>query len=435
MIRYKIITIFFLLFVFTFGSRIMLHMGDWLGRVTVRRLVLFSEKDVQAEPVEISKNEINTENNPLQNTATPPAEHLNIAKRAIHRIETEFSDEFPKKMRFVEIYGAFQRLLDKKTVEDVDKGRAITKESHHFLHFPYSSNRYDKKNSPAKLVIGFNHFLNQLNMPLLYVQVPHRINPQSNDLPYEMVDYENPATDDLRQQLESNGIATLDLREEIFKDNLDWDTLFFRTDHHWRIETAFWAHCKVIEKLNSQFHCGLDSDNYYRDIQNYERIESKNPFLGSQGKRVGRYYAGVDDFSYLLPKFETNLRVKITKRNAEEELNGSFQDTIFKKKFIESTDVAENQYAVYFGGNYPKIEIINSQGKGSILIIQNSHGRPFSAFMTQYFQITVIVDLRHFQGSLRDFISKNSFDVVLIIYDSVTIMGTDPKMMFDRLQE
>ena len=43
------------------------------------------------------------------------------------------------------------------------------------------------------------------------------------------------------------------------------------------------------------------------DIKNYEVNTYRNWFLGSIGKRVGIYYAGIDDIDLIYPKFDTLL--------------------------------------------------------------------------------------------------------------------------------
>jgi hypothetical protein len=56
------------------------------------------------------------------------------------------------------IYGVFQLLLERKTVDDVDKDRSITKDSRGFLHFAFYNLPFDA-NSSAKSVIDFRQFL------------------------------------------------------------------------------------------------------------------------------------------------------------------------------------------------------------------------------------------------------------------------------------
>ena len=93
-----------------------------------------------------------------------------------------------------------------------------------------------------------------------------------------------------------------------------------------------------------------------------------------------------------------------------------------------------NRYAVYFGKDYPLVQIVNAQGKGRVLVIQDSHGLPFSAFLALSVMELDIVDLRHFIGSLREFVSQKDYDLILILYGPI-IFDSRFKHLADRLYE
>ena len=82
---------------------------------------------------------------------------------------------------------------------------------------------------------------------------------------------------------------------------------YFVTDHHWKIKTAFEAVNHISEILNNKYHFNIDS--FYTDINHYHIISQKNAYLGSIGKRNGRFYGGVDDFEYILPNLKPNYQL------------------------------------------------------------------------------------------------------------------------------
>lgn len=52
---------------------------------------------------------------------------------------------------------------------------------------------------------------------------------------------------------------------------------------------------------------GFSFDPALTDESRYEKTVYERFFLGSQGKRVGTLYGGVDDFTVYTPKFDTDL--------------------------------------------------------------------------------------------------------------------------------
>ena len=79
----------------------------------------------------------------------------------------------------------------------------------------------------------------------------------------------------------------------------------------------------------------------------------------------------------------------------------------------------QNKYACYFGGDFPEIiiqnENINSNKR--VLIIQDSYGLPFSAFMSLRVKELKMIDLRHFEKSEIEEIKEFNPDVVIMMYN------------------
>ncbi len=82
---------------------------------------------------------------------------------------------------------------------------------------------------------------------------------------------------------------------------------------------------------------------------------------------------------------------------------GSFEETIVREDLIKAKDIRANRYAVYSGGDWPLVSITNKKvDEGKVLIIQDSFGLPFSAFMSFNFRQTDIIDLRYFKSESID---------------------------------
>ena len=79
----------------------------------------------------------------------------------------------------------------------------------------------------------------------------------------------------------------------------------------------------------------------------------------------------------------------------------------------------KNKYACYFGGDFPEIIIQNEKSLSDkkVLVVQDSYGLPFSAFMSLRIKELRMIDLRHFEGNEIDYMREYNPDVVIMMYN------------------
>ena len=322
--------------------------------------------------------------------------------------EKVFNEKILLKNNYIDLYGLTQNIIQKKYIQDgIDRTKDVIKTNENMLTFIQKKEDMLPK---AKNIIDLNEKLKEYNIPLIYIQAPYKVR-KNEDLPVGVVDYANENADELLERLQNDNVNTLDLREKFKDKNIKSE--YFITDHHWKIKTAFEATNYITEMLNEKNKFNIDS--FYTDINNYEIVMKEKLFLGSIGKRVGKYYNGTDDFEYIIPKFETNL--KVTKNGIEKE--GKFKDTIIEKELIENDDIQTNRYACYFGGDYSEVRIENENilSDKKVLVIQDSYGLPLSAFLSLRVKELRTIDLRHFEGKEIDYIKEYNPDIVLMMYN------------------
>ncbi len=319
----------------------------------------------------------------------------------------------PFRHEFINVFGAAQNALQRKYIEDPGK-QTVVKLNNDYLTF------IDERPADPQVIknlLKFNRYLKNLGIPLLYVQAPYKINKYDPQLPAGVIEYGNQNADETLAALSKAGIDVLDLRTKINDSNLDHYSLFFKTDHHWLPEAGLWAFGQVGERLNKRYDFQIPKK--YFDANNYEYRTYEDWFLGSIGKRMGVYYGGVDDFTIITPKFETNLTFHIPKFKVLRE--GSFEKTVFNFDKLEKDYFTANVYATYTGGDPPLNTIFNNQfpqGK-SALLLRDSFACPFSPFLALGCSRLDVVDLRRFKSSLLNYIEKIQPDVVIIMYNAV----------------
>lgn len=373
-----------------------------------------------ANDAEIQKN--NSKEQPDKNAAgTKTGSVLSFVDKVITSVETRYDNNIFLRNDLIEMNGGVQLLMNKKIVEDIIKENTVFKMKNGKLTFLYE--RVDVSQQLSQLK-DLYRFIQARNMKMLYVQAPFKVNQLDNQLPYNLEDGTNKNADSLLEGMKSLGIPYLDLRNNIITDELDYDDLFYSTDHHWKIETAFWAYQTAFRFMSDTYE--FDFNRQIIEPSDLKKTELPKSFLGSQGKRVGKIYGGVDNFTFFVPNIETHFNVKIINDDGsiKSETVGEFNDTVIKKNPVQSNAPIEtNRYAAYIGGDYPLTKIINyNQTNGKLLIIQDSFGLPFSSFMSLNFKETDMIDLRHFKrSSLMEYLESNQYDLVLFLYNPSTI--------------
>lgn len=326
------------------------------------------------------------------------------------KAETIFNDQIYGKDEFVDIYGLTQRVLLKNYIEDSNEPtRDVVKLTNNMLTF---LQKKEDMITRANHITELEKSIKEEGIPFIYIQAPYKIRDNA-ELPTGVIDYANENANILLDNLKEQQVTTIDLRE-YFKE-MPIEEEYFVTDHHWKIETAFEAVNYITEILNNDYDFHIDS--FYTDIHNYKKISQKNGYLGSIGKRNGRFYAGLDDFEYIVPNFETQLLVN----KSGEIKNGSFEDTIIVKDLL-GEDILLNKYACYFGGDFPEIRIQNeaSMSDKKVLVIQDSYGLPFSSFLSLRVKELRTIDLRHFEGKEIEYIKQYKPDIVFMLYNPST---------------
>ncbi len=332
----------------------------------------------------------------------------------IDRWEADAASELLYKEELVELDGLAARVFDKHFVRDTDYSYSVVKDNHGWLQFITFAAK------PRPIVQNIAEY-QALGYPLVYVQPPTKFIEGYTEFPATLHDQTAANAAQTKDLLLAAGVPYFDLREQAEAQQLDKEQLFYRTDHHWRVETAFWAAGQTVAYLNEQLDFNIDADGFYRDIENWEQTTWQQNFLGSQGRRVGRLYGGLDDFTLLTPAFETDLQVVIDDYDGKRQFTkeGSFNDVLLDWDMLNDEDVYTNRYGAYWGADYPIVLADNCQNEEgpTVLIVKDSYSLPYGAFLATMVDKLYMVDLRYYDlANLAGYIDEIQPDVILIMY-------------------
>ena len=318
---------------------------------------------------------------------------------------------------FVNVNGLYQNLMQRNYMYDADPENDTIKTSKGQLASVSSSTSKKKMREAASKLGETKDKLEALGIPLLYIQSPGKFG-FSEEGP--MPGIENNTYGKLNYFL-----AELDKANVDYVDTRDWlsetgTDSFYNTDHHWTTEACLDIAIRAGKLMNSDYGCHIDEAAL--DVSNYDFDTHKDAFLGAEGRRTGRYYAGLDDFTVITPAFDTDFHVEIeSKETGHSERDGSFEDAIMDStKDTEHYSFDDSAYYAYWGGDYGRAEAVNNKidDDSSIVVIKDSYGIPASAFLTAMFHKVNVIDLRYYESDTKimDVIKDADPDLVMFIY-------------------
>ena len=340
-------------------------------------------------------------------------------------VEEEYNQNFSAKYHFINLNGAYQKLMGAKVVNErylLDNG-----------HLTYVIGEYDMEGI-ARNTVDFRNALSALDIPMFYVNAPFKIHRTHKQLPKNAQDYSNENADCFLACLREENVPVLDLRERIDAESLDHYGMFYKSDHHWTTEAALWAAGEITEYLsgwdpNYAVPQGiLDPSGYTYEV--YEDI-----FLGSAGKRVGGLYSGMDDYTVITPAYDTAFT--FSAENGAIIREGSFSDAFLIRENLYPEDpLSSNVYQTYCGNGYGQMRILNHSADAcspkKILLIRDSFSDVLAPFLSLGYTRLDVLDLRSFHGDVLDYVRQTAPDAVLVVYNPGAYENNN-LVMFDFL--
>ena len=336
----------------------------------------------------------------------------------IDQSETTANSALDQGHFFIQLYGGLQDLLGRTYVEDADPRYSVVKLSDGTLTF-VNSEPMDVTGH-GRSVARLADVLEDRDIPLFYVQAPQKLQAEDPRLPHGVEDYGDSYADQLLAVLEENEVASLDLRETFAATGRPWSSFFFDTDHHWTPEAAFLAYQAISQVLSEDY--GFQIDPAWTDPGSYTRTTYSDYFLGSQGKRVGTLYGGVDDIELWAPTFKTQFTYSIPIYDMER--TGPFEESLLFPERIEEVDYFNgNPYTLYAGGDYPMARIYNEENTGGkrILLLRDSYACALTPFLALDCGELITIDLRYFRDDLLTYVDWLDPDLVMVMYTAGSV--------------
>ena len=331
--------------------------------------------------------------------------------------ETAVNQDLDRDHLFIQLYGGIQRLTGRRMVEDAVDENTVVKLSTGALTFVKPDSTAQpaegvEDNAAATAQLG--RALADRGIPYLFVLGPQKVQRGEDLLPVGMAENGNTTADAFLAELERQGTAALDLRP-LFESNGIYPGWFFQTDHHWKPAAAFFAWQNLAQVLDHNY--GFITPAALTDPANWSTTVLEDFFLGSQGKRVGSLYAGVDDFTLYTPNFDTNLTYE--SQDGGFSRTGPFNQSVCFPERVEEMDwFNANPYTYYSGGDYGMATMTNHNNPDGprVVLLRESFSCALAPFLALSCSELTTIDLRYFQGDLLDTIQGLEPDLVMSFY-------------------
>ncbi len=261
--------------------------------------------------------------------------------------------------------------------------------------------------------IELNEFLSERDIPFVYTLAPSKASFYDAEFApgYSSNSWKN--LDTVLDALNEAGVQTIDIDAWCEENGWTMEDTFFKTDHHWLPQTAMQAARLTMETLSEQGLAYYDRDKL--DEENWDITILEDWFLGSDGKRTGVAYAGVDDFPVYLPDFPTGYDYAFVRSGTT---NWTYLGIPVEFAYLDRIDYFNDEvYGFYLVGNYPIRRITNSEAENDlrVMVIGDSYSRPYEYFLSTQFKELYDIDPRYYtDGSLAEFIVELQPDIVLM---------------------
>lgn len=315
------------------------------------------------------------------------------------------SNNFFRKNDFLNLNGAFARLTGRRVLNTIVRLNNGTLSS------------AEPKRDMTSLVnglTGFSDYLNERDIPFLYVQMPSKESLDGQSFPVGVESYGNENADKLLSLLSAENVETLDMRPLVSQTQEMVEQYFYWTDHHWNGDGAFVGFQELISYLHERFPEG-NIDLTYAQADQWERHEIDDWFLGSHGIRVGTYFGGTDSFIWYTPKFETEISCAIPDRS--QFYRGDFTAANIRSKYInEKLFFDDLAYRAYLGGDFPLMyhRNLNAPSPLKVLVIKDSYILPVQSMLSTVFQEIDMIDPRYFsECTIAEYVERTEPDIVI----------------------
>lgn len=330
-----------------------------------------------------------SENRMLQKLPKFSLEKL-LKKDLTSKYENYICDQFTFRDYFIGIKSTSERIMGKKENNDVYLG----KDNLLLQKFKKPTDTDFKEKINA--INSFASSTPNLNKYLMIVPTATKI--LEDKLPlYAPIEDELKYINQTKNKLDKK-INFVSVYDELYSKKNEY--IFYKTDHHWTTDGAYYAYKKLIKEMGFTPH----SKNYF----NVKKVTDN--FYGSLYSKGGFRNLSPDSINLYVPKVDE--KITVTYSDKATATNSLYDMNSLNKK---------DKYTVFFGGNHSLIRIsTNIKNNKKLLVVKDSYANCFIPFLTGHYNEIYVVDLRYYNDNIKDLIKSNNINDMLVLYNATS---------------
>jgi hypothetical protein len=138
--------------------------------------------------------------------------------------------------------------------------------------------------------------------------------------------------------------------------------------------------------------------------------------LGSHGKRVGRFFGGVDDLVLYTPRQSIETTLSVPHKGIVR--TGDFADVLLCTEYLDTPNYfSDDTYCVYLGGNYPLTlhETPSATGGAHVLLVKDSFSLPLESMLSTSISRLDAIDPRYYkEETVLSYAERTRPDLVVV---------------------
>ncbi len=361
--------------------------------------------------------------------------------RFMSQSETYLSDQFVLRDFWISIRSRFRLLTGNSDSNGIFRGQR---------GYLFQAPSVPDEKHLAANVEAINSLAENTNLRIFMMVVPTAANILSDYLPdFAPMADQNEYLASLKKQISPN-INYIEVGDTLAEHKTEY--IYYYTDHHWTTKGAYYAFLYAAGQL------GIESP----ESKMYARYAVTDSFAGTLASKSGFPLKKRDTIEIWVPEADVMAAgMADTVKNFTEREKAVFQAAECVMQVVDAADlnletagtndgtyvssvryiveyVEENrrsadlydteklegadQYAVFFGGNYPLIRITtaNDTGRDTLLIFKDSYANCFVPFLLPYYDEIIMVDPRYYYGDVQELISTERISNILFLYNADT---------------
>ena len=180
--------------------------------------------------------------------------------------------------------------------------------------------------------------------------------------------------------------------------------IYYKTDHHWTSLGAYYTFSTVAAQL------GIDDP-----ITDYNVYPVTTEFEGTLASKVGSHSS--QDTITVYEPLGTDVQYYVTNPS-----DGSRKTSVYDISKLSE----KSKYNVFFGDNYPLLEIQTTANNDRVLLVfKDSYANSFVPFLIPYYEKIIMIDPRYYYDSLSACLNSEQITDVLFLFSADTILTDD----------